>query len=190
MASGQELAEQAAISEKACNYSRAIDLWREAMAAEPDDPSYPHHLGQLFMRLKAFPQAAEAWAQSLELDPRHTVTRFMYAKALAYAGMYERALLEIDKVIKANPDKVTAIILKHRLLVLDGRKAAARDFFKHHGAVLGSRTDQAAQAYLDWLDAPKSRFERVPPGALGKAVSQAKRRGSGDEPIRKYFLGY
>lgn len=186
MASGPELAKTAAIAESSGDYSRAIDLWREAIAAEPDVSSHAYYLGQLFMRLKAFPQAAEAWRQSLDIDPDHAVTRFMYAKALGCAGLYEDALVEIDKVINAEPSRVTATSLKHRLLVLDGRKAAARAFFDNHRTALGSRTDKAAQAYLDWLDAPK----RLPPGALGKAVSQAKRRGSGDEPIRKYLLGY
>src|ERR1700693_2995056 len=54
---------------RARSYAAAIDAFRKAIEAKPDNPRAHYHLGESYYRLNAFEDAEKEYRQTIKIDP-------------------------------------------------------------------------------------------------------------------------
>lgn len=87
--------------------TRIASLTQE-LKDNPGDSAAWAELGSLYMQLRRYPPAADAYAAALELEPGKSEHRTAYANALFFLGMARTALQEYRKVALLEPENAAA----------------------------------------------------------------------------------
>ncbi len=84
-------------------YDEAIPLLELVVAKEPDSATAYRQLGESYMALRNFVQAAAAARKAVELRPEWAIPHFLLGKALAANKDYKTAALEFEIVVAQAP---------------------------------------------------------------------------------------
>lgn len=113
------------------HFEDARALWTYVTARNPDAWVAWYNLGSREAEERQYPEAIEAYRQSLRLRPDYYNARFNLASALAAAGRLEeadRAYLEARAILRDDP----AALVNHAVVLLQlGRDPEAIEEFKH-----------------------------------------------------------
>lgn len=81
----------------------------DAARANPSDPAPLIELGNTYYDHRFYPEAVKYYARALELKPADLEVRTDMATAMFYSGAADKAVVELDKVLQANPKHASAL---------------------------------------------------------------------------------
>ncbi len=106
------------------DFRGANDLFRAAVAAEPENPQYRVRWGRLYLERFQPADAKQLFEEALELDPKNAGA--VLGLALVAAESFERAAVELAaKALELDPKLVEAVELSARLALEEGDHARA-----------------------------------------------------------------
>ena len=109
--------------------SGAIDMFRKAVAAKPDEPNVHFGLGYLLWSQKQYPDAIKEFQAELANDPNHAQSMLYLADAEIQLNQYTDAATLLQKSIKLDPFVSIAHLDLGILAANDGRNDdALREF--------------------------------------------------------------
>ncbi len=103
---------------------------RMALAREPLDPHWHHHVATALAEQGRSQEASEEYRRALELDPKREVTRAAFGIALAHAGHPEEGIAELRIAIEQGPNDVGHRIDLGNALSDLGRRAEAEESYR------------------------------------------------------------
>lgn len=103
----------------------ALTTLEELVAAHPESAEAQFTLANLYAKREQYPEAAEAYARALKLDPGNDVVRLAAAKALAAASLNDEVLPLIHDYLARHPDDVEALHIQGLAYRRLGRYAEA-----------------------------------------------------------------
>ncbi len=90
---------------------QAIELYREAMALQPDSPIYGAYnfpVGDMLMKLQRFTEAATAYQKAIAFVPEHAQAWCGLGQAQLMLGRYEEAVQSFQHGLTVEPDNAEA----------------------------------------------------------------------------------
>src|SRR5262249_5918783 len=112
-------------------YGRAVNRFRQAIAAAPDEPLAHFLLAQTFFEMGKYVEAVEAIEHGLQLRPDWPRERFapleLYEPNVA---LYPDQLRRLEETLAQHPDDPVLLFLYGYQLWFDGRKDEARTLFQ------------------------------------------------------------
>jgi cytochrome c-type biogenesis protein CcmH/NrfG len=81
---------------------------QQRLAANPRDPDALSTYGDMLMQIKRYPQAADAYATLVEVDPQNASGHMRLGAALFYQGITGMAQIELKRAIELDPNDVQA----------------------------------------------------------------------------------
>lgn len=104
----QERAKQAYAEGKrlyeAKDYPKALEAFREAIAAEPKYASAYNYLGLTYKKLGLYDEAAQAYVKAIQLQPQNYVFLFNMGMLMYAANSYDTAATAFQKAIQIKPE--------------------------------------------------------------------------------------
>ena len=104
----QERAKQAYAQGKrlyeAKDYHKALEAFREAIAAEPKYGSAYNYLGLTYKKLGLYDEAAQAYVKAIQLQPQNYVFLFNMGMLMYAANSYDNAATAFQKAIQIKPE--------------------------------------------------------------------------------------
>jgi len=137
----------------------ALTAARARMQAEPQEPFWPFHLGELYLAADSTALATESLKSALTLDPTYAPAAALLSKIYYDAGMHAEGIALLDDVLTRDPnapDALRADLALHleatgdvatAQTVLAGCREDSRDTYTARTFVALSGTD--AQSALD-----------------------------------------
>lgn len=102
------------------NYAEAAEFFRDALKINPN--SAPAHLGLAHsQRLSGGPEAEQAVARALEINPNFVQARTLNAQLLLEEEQFDEALAELDRALRVNPNSLEAHSLRAAVYYLQDR---------------------------------------------------------------------
>lgn len=86
----------------------AVTRVQQRLADNPNDPSALADYGDMLMQAKRYPQAADAYAQLVDVQPQDAVAHGKLGTAFFYQGMTTLAQKELKRAIDLDPNDVQA----------------------------------------------------------------------------------
>jgi tetratricopeptide (TPR) repeat protein len=171
-----------------------LTAWQTAM---PDDPVAIYFDGRLKVEEGGNDQAAEAFRQALERDPKLASARLQLANLLVNRRRGDEALTELSILRQQLPFHPEVQILWVRALALVGRTAEARaeldQCLRHHPELPSALIERGNFALLDAdesaaVDYLSQAIQRDPAniGARNQLALALSRLGRHDEAAREY----
>lgn len=118
---------------KAKDYRKAIDLWSQAVAVDPNNKDMNAKIlqnrAQAHINLKEYDNAVNDCNEALRLDPSYIKAQKMRAKAHGGAGNWEEAVRDYKAVAETNPTE-KGIQEDIRKAEFELKKAARKDYYK------------------------------------------------------------
>lgn len=93
--------------------SQEMTMCRQAVRHSPWNVRMRNSLGLAYAQKWLFPQAAECFRRSLEIDPENAIARISLGKALCDQGRFLEGIQEYDKVV--NPNERLEKLLKNNI---------------------------------------------------------------------------
>ncbi len=87
---------------------RALELFRKALADDPEDNNAGHNLALLLAKQRQFQAADDLWIRNIERDPNFMPSRVAYAESLDGRGQPSAAIEQYEKIVSLKPDYVGA----------------------------------------------------------------------------------
>lgn len=106
---------------------RAIKLFNEVLALDPQCKEAMYTLGSVYMYEEQYVKALETYSRALKIDP--VFKHALYRRAFAYASMYryKDTVSDLNKLLSMEPDYEGARALRIKCLVELGNLPAAID---------------------------------------------------------------
>ena len=79
------------------------------LKSNPTDPKLLYNVGNIYYDTQQYPEAIKYYEQSLAADPKAADVRTDMAVAYFYSGDVDKALSELDLVLKQNPSHTNAL---------------------------------------------------------------------------------
>ena len=109
--------------------SGALEMFRKAAKAKPDEPNVHFGLGYLLWSQKQYPEAVKELQAELANDPNHAQSMLYIADAYIQMNQYADAAPLLEKVVKTDPSLALAHLDFGILAATDGRNEdALREF--------------------------------------------------------------
>ena len=89
-------------------YTDALDAYRQAVAADPDNPEFRTNLAVVLVALNRIDEAKESLEESLRLNPTREVALFSMGTLLAKEGRDADAIPYYERALRSNPGNVDA----------------------------------------------------------------------------------
>jgi tetratricopeptide (TPR) repeat protein len=105
-------------------------LTREILKQDPGDPTAIRLLAAIGMELGRFDDAINLLDRCLELAPEFHLARQNYAVALSRRQRFDEALAEVDKLLVAEPNNPSHLLLRGTFLVHKGDHAPALELYE------------------------------------------------------------
>lgn len=86
-----------------------IDALRKILDLQPEDPFALLNMADISLNQQVFEKAVEYYARYLAVQPTDALSRARYASALAFTGKSEQAILELEGILKDQPDNFHAL---------------------------------------------------------------------------------
>jgi tetratricopeptide (TPR) repeat protein len=121
------------------NFARAEELFREAIAADPENVSALTGLGEVLLEKDSIDEALEVLTKAVALNETYTPAVVNMAFALARQGKADEAKDRFDEAVELNPLDANIYQRRGRSAELEGNmSAAAEDYRKAVEILLGS----------------------------------------------------
>jgi tetratricopeptide (TPR) repeat protein/tRNA A-37 threonylcarbamoyl transferase component Bud32 len=133
------------------NYEKAIENYRTLVEQFPADGGAYSNLGYAYHMVRQFDKAVEAGRRSVELDPGNLIKRINYAIYATYAGDFETAMAESEKVYEQNPDFGYALFTLGRAAAASGDIKKAQDVYSRLAESGGMGSSLAPMGAADML---------------------------------------
>jgi tetratricopeptide (TPR) repeat protein len=105
-------------------------LTRDILKKDPADPTAIRLLAAIGMELGRFDDAINLLDRCLELAPEFHLARQNFAVALARRQRFDEALAEVDKLLVAEPNNPSYLLLRGTFLVQKGDHAPALELYE------------------------------------------------------------
>lgn len=99
---------QAATGEMPAAVNEKLADLQGRLATNPRDADALSQLGDMYMGARRYPQAADLYAQAVDVEPRNAEYHTGYGIALFYAGMQQMGARELRQAVELNPDNAEA----------------------------------------------------------------------------------
>ncbi len=145
---------------------------QQRLASNPNDPDTLSYYGDLLMQGRQYSQAADAYAQLVDVQPQDAVAHGKLGAAFFYQGMPSLAQKELKRAIDLDPNNVEAQF-NYALAMSHGPKADPAAATASWQAV--ARLDpsgQLGQQAMKMLAASASAGQPAPAAAPGTAAPQ------------------
>ena len=86
----------------------ALAAVQQRLAANPNDTAALSDYGDLLMQAKRYPQAADAYATLVDLDPQNATAHMKLGAAFFYQGISTLAQKELKHAVELDPNNVEA----------------------------------------------------------------------------------
>jgi tetratricopeptide (TPR) repeat protein len=110
--------------------AKAEKLIRDVLKRDPVDVVAIRMLADIGLQVGQFADAENLLKRSLELQPDYHHARHTYVMTLSRRGKLAEALVEVDKLLKAEPNNPNYLILKGTVLVRKGDHRPALDIYE------------------------------------------------------------
>jgi tetratricopeptide (TPR) repeat protein len=109
------------------DFDGAVDISREAIAADPKDPNNNYRLAQIFIQQWRLREAQQQLDDAIALDPQNA--KFYRARAAVkrFRGNVNEAILDQQKAVDLGQDKTFELVELSAMNVLAGNKNRAAD---------------------------------------------------------------
>ena len=133
--------------------ARALALYDEILADNPDDVDALLRSGKLLSWDRRYDEALARYETALTRDPHNTAVELERAKVLQWSGRYDEAILGFDRVLKTSPNDPWALCGTAQAYQWSGRGGAARPFYERALAADPAMKEALlGAAYLDLED--------------------------------------
>jgi tetratricopeptide (TPR) repeat protein len=122
----EELVEQANQAFAAGEHDRALALYNEVLALEPDNVHALFRSAQILSWTRRFNESIERYETLLRLQPDHADAMHERAKVLSWAQRFEEAEAAFRSLLQRNPSHREAQLGLARVLSWSGQQTAAR----------------------------------------------------------------
>ncbi|MGD9648034.1 MAG: tetratricopeptide repeat protein, partial [Pirellulales bacterium] len=112
-------------------WNLALDFYRRAVTADPNNASSYFNLGRAELALDRPQRAIESFARALELRPGYHKVREPYALALVAVQRVDDAGAQLLALVAAEPDNAVAWENLGRIRAFQGRRAEAIEHLEH-----------------------------------------------------------
>lgn len=148
-----------------------IDALRKILDLQPEDPFALLNMADISLNQQVFEKAVEYYARYLAVQPSDALSRARYASALAFTGESEQAILELEGILKDQPENF------HALAYLAVTHAQAGSIDK--AREVGTRALQVAPS-----DEARERFNGFLASLGSSASAPPEVRGSGGPQVQ------
>ncbi len=152
------------------NYEKAIENYQTLVEQFPADGGAYSNLGYAYHMVRDFDKAVEAGRRSVELDSGNLIKRINYAIYATYAGDFETAMAESQKVYEQNSGFGYALFTLGRAAAASGDLEKAQDVYSRlaDSGGMGSSLAPMGAAdmlltvgrYADAIEHPRTRASR------------------------------
>ena len=157
---------------------RSIELYRQLVLLEPDNPSAWNNLAAQLASLSRFPEAAESAQRAYELEPETLEIRANLGTMLVLAGRLEDGVEHLEAVVPQLPDDTYIASVRAQALEYLGRTDQALTAWKE----IATR-DPSAGIHVARLELTRQNDQ-----AARRALMEAIARGG--DSIRTLASGY
>ena len=112
-------------------YNKAISLWQQWSAADPNNPRPPMLIGDAYLRLNNLNQALTNYATSLDLDPGQIRLGLRRAGLLDSMGHAEEAMQQLNMFARLFPENIDIMLAQAEWLRRHDRGAEALPILQH-----------------------------------------------------------
>lgn len=141
-------------------YADAADFWAKWQEKEPRNAEAWTFLGNAYTRLRETERAADAYGQSLALEPGQIQLMVERAKLLETAGRTEEAEALLDTYARAFPENADIAIAQALWLDRHGKREAGREILS--SIITNSPSDIRSRLTLQGLlDDPRDRYRNM-----------------------------
>lgn len=130
-----------------------IEVLGNILKLDPNEPQALVMMANVSFNQKIFDKAADYYARYLALNKDDFEARASYASALTFLGQFDKALTELDGIIKKNPNYFQGIAYKAITLAQMGRNKEALELGSK--ALSLSPNDEARARFGGFLDSLK-----------------------------------
>ncbi|MFZ1795792.1 MAG: tetratricopeptide repeat protein, partial [Dokdonella sp.] len=163
------------------NYAEAVEMFRQALAAAPEDVLILNNLGSSLRASGEVDAAIEMFRRATSLDPGLSAAWFNLGKTLKSRAQPEHALPALERALQLTPGHVPARIVLGDSLKALGRIDEAAQAFRH-ALKLNPRNAQAWFSLANLKTVPLTAAEA---GQLGQLLGEKSL--SDDDRIRMGF---
>jgi tetratricopeptide (TPR) repeat protein len=110
--------------------ARALALYDEILAADPEDINALLRSGKLLSWDRRYDEALARYETALKLEPRNTEVQLERGKVLLWSGRYDEAIRGFDGVLKTAPTDLWALCGTAQAYQWSGRGREARPFYE------------------------------------------------------------
>lgn len=114
---------------KSGDHARAIALFRELSAAEPNNVAYLYQLGTVLGWENRYDESLEVFERALMLEPSDFELRIGRCRVLAWAGRLQEAEQSLEPVRRQYPENAEVLNLMGRIVMWERRFDAAQEIF-------------------------------------------------------------
>lgn len=100
------------------DFRESIENFRQLLMLNPNNPEVLEAIAGMYLMFGEFGEAMVHIERALELNPLSVNHSFMKGNILYFSGNYEKAIVQMDRVITQTPDWMYAVQLKAAALVL------------------------------------------------------------------------
>jgi tetratricopeptide (TPR) repeat protein len=105
--------------------SRAVELFRKALADDETDASAKHNLALVLAARGDFAEADNLWRANIQGDPKFMPSLIAYADSLASRGQVPAAIQQYEQIVSDKPDYVGAREALAKLYLTQGKPEQA-----------------------------------------------------------------
>jgi len=134
------------------DHDRAVACFSKVLEIIPDDTFALTQLAKLFFQLEKHRECIECCSDLIDRGHEVLLAVGLKARALAFAGSYERALVFLRPYMKHNPESDALLVIVAEIHEYSGHTAAAVEVLRDARRLLERRDDPDALENLHFID--------------------------------------
>jgi len=141
--------------------ARALALYDEILAADPNDVNALLRSGKLLSWDRRYDEALGRYDRALAREPRNAAVLLERAKVVLWSQRYDEAVTAFDKLLRLDPADLWALLGTAQAFAWRGRGREARPFYERAlAAQPGVKEAMLGLAYLDLADGDTTKAKK------------------------------